>query len=130
MSTVFAVDDSVFYKNEQKFLPLEEAFNINLETTSNKKEVNLVLSNEPGYYKKNHFGIRIENLVYVKRTKDKLKFEDLTLVPIDKSLIEKNLLTSFEKGWLNKYHQRVFVSLKKFMNKLELAQLKQSCSNI
>ena len=50
ISTVFAVDNSVFYKNEQKFLPLEEAFNINLETTSNKKEVNLVLSNEPGYY--------------------------------------------------------------------------------
>ena len=50
ISTVFAVDNSVFYKNKQKFLPLEEAFNINLETTSNKKEVNLVLSNEPGYY--------------------------------------------------------------------------------
>jgi Xaa-Pro aminopeptidase len=90
----------------------------------------MITSNEPGYYKKNQFGIRIENLVYVKKTKDKLKFEDLTLVPIDKSLIEKNLLTSFEKDWLNKYHQKVFACLKKFMNKFELAQLKQSCSNI
>ena len=90
----------------------------------------MITSNEPGYYKKDHFGIRIENLVYVKRNKDKLKFEDLTLVPIDKSLIEKNLLTSFEKDWLNKYHQKVFACLKKFMNKFELAQLKQSCSNI
>jgi len=90
----------------------------------------MITSNEPGYYKKNHFGIRIENLVYVKKTKDKLKFEDLTLVPIDKKLIEKKLLTTSEKNWLNKYHQRVFDSLKKFMNKFELTELKQACSNI
>ena len=90
----------------------------------------MITSNEPGYYKKNQFGIRIENLVYVKKTRDKLKFEDLTLVPIDKILIEKKLLTSFEKNWLNKYHQKVFNKLKKFMNKFELTQLKQACSNI
>ena len=90
----------------------------------------MITSNEPGYYKKNHFGIRIENLVYVKKTKNKLQFEDLTLVPIDKTLIEKKLLTSFEKNWLNKYHQRVFGHLNKFMNKLELAQLKEACSDI
>jgi Xaa-Pro aminopeptidase len=90
----------------------------------------MITSNEPGYYKKNHFGIRIENLVYVRRTRDKLNFEDLTLVPIDKTLIEKKNLTSFEKDWLNKYHQKVFTHLKKFMNKFELIQLKQACSNI
>ena len=90
----------------------------------------MITSNEQGYYKKNHFGIRIENLVYVKKTKNKLKFEDLTLVPIDKKLIEEKLLTVAEKNWINKYHQRVFVCLKKFMNNLELVQLKQACSNI
>ena len=90
----------------------------------------MITSNEPGYYKKNHFGIRIENLVYVKRTKNKLKFEDLTLVPIDKKLIQEKLLTVAEKNWINKYHQRVFVCLKKFMNNLELTQLEQACSNI
>ena len=90
----------------------------------------MITSNEPGYYKKNHFGIRIENLVYVKKVKNELKFKDLTLVPIDKTLIEKKLLTSFEKNWLNNYHQRVFTCLKSFMNKFELAQLKQACSNI
>ena len=89
----------------------------------------MITSNEPGYYKKNHFGIRIENLVYVKRTKNKLKFEDLTLVPIDKKLIEEKLLTVGEKEWINKYHRRVFVCLKKFMNNLELIQLEQACSS-
>ena len=90
----------------------------------------MITSNEPGYYKKNHFGIRIENLVYVKKIKNKLKFEDLTLVPIEKNLIDKKLLTVFEKNWLNKYHQRVFISLKKFMSNSELTQLEQACSNI
>ena len=90
----------------------------------------MITSNEPGYYKKNHFGVRIENLVYVKKTNNQLKFEDLTLVPIDKLLIKEKLLTSLEKNWLNKYHQKVFGYLKKFMNKFELTQLKQACSNI
>jgi Xaa-Pro aminopeptidase len=90
----------------------------------------MITSNEPGFYKKNHFGIRIENLIYVKKIKNKLKFIDLTLAPIDKSLIEKKLLTLTEKNWLNSYHQRVFENLKKFMNKFELVQLKQACSNI
>ena len=90
----------------------------------------MITSNEPGFYKKNHYGIRIENLIYVKKIKNKLKFVDLTLVPIDKSLVEKKLLTSLEKNWLNTYHQRVFKNLKKFMNKFELTQLKQACSNI
>jgi Xaa-Pro aminopeptidase len=90
----------------------------------------MITSNEPGYYKKGHFGIRIENLVYVKKTKNRLKFEDLTLVPIDKTLIEKKLLTSSEKDWLNKYHTRVFDQLRKFMGKFELSQLKQACSDI
>ena len=90
----------------------------------------MITSNEPGFYKKNHFGIRIENLTYVKKIKNKLKFEELTLAPIDKSLIDKNFLTGFEKNWLNKYHQKVFKNLKIFMSNSELTQLKQACSNI
>ena len=90
----------------------------------------MITSNEPGFYKKNHFGIRIENLIYIKKIKNKLQFIDLTLAPIEKTLIEKKFLTSFEKYWLNSYHQRVYKSLKKFMNKFELTQLKQACSNI
>ena len=90
----------------------------------------MITSNEPGFYQKNQFGIRIENLIYVKKIKNKLKFVDLTLAPIDKSLVIKKLLTSSEKYWLNTYHQRVFKNLKQFMNKFELIQLKQACSNI
>ena len=44
----------------------------------------MILSNEPGYYKKNKFSIRIENLMYVKKNKTKCFFENLTLAPIDK----------------------------------------------
>ncbi len=55
----------------------------------------MILSNEPGYYKKNKFGIRIENLVYVKKTNKKIFFENLTLAPIEKDLINFKLLTSF-----------------------------------
>ena len=90
----------------------------------------MITSNEPGFYKKGHFGIRIENLIYVKKFKQILKFENLTLVPIDKDLIERNLLNTEEKKWLNEYHGYVFKNLKKYMNKFELDELKQACSNI
>ena len=53
----------------------------------------MILSNEPGFYKKGKFGIRIENLVYVKKFKKKLFFENLTLAPIDIDLIEFKQLT-------------------------------------
>ena len=95
-----------------------------------KFKAGMIVSNEPGFYKKNNFGIRIENLIYVKKNKNKLKFKNLTLAPIDKTLIEKKLLTISEKNWLNNYHKTVFSNLKKFMSNFELIQLKQACSNI
>ena len=57
----------------------------------------MIISNEPGYYKKGKFGIRIENLVYVKKINNKLIFENLTLAPIEKELINFKLLNSTEK---------------------------------
>ena len=44
----------------------------------------MILSNEPGYYEEKKFGIRIENLVYVAKSKNKLFFKNLTLAPIDR----------------------------------------------
>jgi len=90
----------------------------------------MIVSNEPGYYENGKFGIRIENLLRVKRIKKNIKFENLTLAPIDKSLIEKKLLSKNEIYWLNSYHTKVLNNLKKFMNKSELTDLKNSCSNI
>ena len=90
----------------------------------------MITSNEPGFYRKDHFGMRIENLIYVKKINKKLKFVNLTLVPIEKSLVIKKLLTTSEQHWLNTYHQRVFRNLNQFMNKIELSQLKEACSNI
>jgi Xaa-Pro aminopeptidase len=74
----------------------------------------MILSNEPGYYKTGAYGIRIENLVLVTEgpevagaEKPLNAFETLTLVPIDRRLVEPALLTAAETQWLNSYHARV-----------------------
>ncbi len=90
----------------------------------------MILSNEPGYYEKGKFGLRIENLIYVKKNNNNIKFENLTFAPIDKNLIVKKLLKKKEIVWLNDYHREVYKKLRKYMNKEELEFLKNSCSNI
>ena len=90
----------------------------------------MIVSNEPGYYEKGKFGIRIENLVRVKRVKNGHCFDNLTMAPIDKSLINKKILEESEINWLNNYHKVVFKKLKEFMNKSELFELKLACSKI
>ena len=90
----------------------------------------MVVSNEPGYYEKNRFGIRIENLLYVKKWKRNKFFENLTMAPIDKDLIDVNILNKEEKSWLNSYHKMVFKNLKGTMNKNEIVELKKACSAI
>ena len=76
----------------------------------------MILSNEPGYYQKGKFGIRIENLVFVKKNKNKIFFENLTLAPIDKDLINFELLSLSEKNYLFKYHLDVYSKISKFLN--------------
>ena len=90
----------------------------------------MIVSNEPGYYEKGKFGIRIENLVRVKKNTRGYSFDNLTMVPIDKSLINKEILKKKEIIWLNNYHKDVFKKLKKFMNRGELNELQQACSII
>ena len=73
----------------------------------------MILSNEPGYYKQGHFGIRIENLVLVVPAEiagaegDYLGFETLTFAPLDRRLVDKDLLTAAEIAWWNGYHADV-----------------------
>ena len=90
----------------------------------------MIISNEPGYYEKNNFGIRIENLIYVKKKKNKKVFENLTMAPIEKELIDINLLNYKEKNWINNYHKKVFKNLKSSMYKNDLVELKKACSAI
>jgi len=78
----------------------------------------MILSNEPGYYREGHYGIRIENLELVtplRKVKggerSMMSFETLTLAPFDRRLIDVSLLTRDELKWLNAYHARVFKEL-------------------
>ena len=84
-----------------------------------KLQEGMILSNEPGYYKKGKFGIRIENLIYIKKSKKKLYFVNLTLAPIDKDLINFDLLNRDEKNYLFNYHLNVYLNLSKYLNKQE-----------
>jgi Xaa-Pro aminopeptidase len=78
----------------------------------------MICSNEPGYYKANEYGIRIENLIVVNQPESipggdrkMMSFETITLAPIDLELVEPTLLTAHERNWLNAYHARVRESL-------------------
>ena len=83
----------------------------------------MILSNEPGYYKTNEYGIRIENLVYVKKIKKNLSFQNLTMAPIEKDLINFDLLTIDEKNYLFKYHLEVYSKISKYLNPNERSWL-------
>jgi Xaa-Pro aminopeptidase len=93
-----------------------------------KLEKGMIVSNEPGYYKKGHYGIRIENLLYIKKINNKLHFENLTLAPIDKDLINFKLLNNKEKKYFNEYHMKVYMTLNPYLNKTEKTWLKSFTS--
>jgi Xaa-Pro aminopeptidase len=72
-------------------------------------EAGMIVSNEPGYYKAGEYGIRIENLIYVKESETPgfLEFENLTLVPYDKNLIDLTLITKVELEYLKSYYEKI-----------------------
>ncbi len=84
-----------------------------------KLKEGMILSNEPGFYKKNEFGIRIENLVFIKKIKSRLFFENLTMAPIDIDLINVKMLNKKERDYLFKYHFEVYNNISPFLNKDE-----------
>ncbi|MBC7905268.1 MAG: aminopeptidase P family protein [Rhodospirillaceae bacterium] len=93
----------------------------------------MVLSNEPGYYKTGQYGIRIENLVAVIEADDPqggerplLRFETLTLVPMDRALVQPSLLNADERAWLDDYHARVAAELAPLLDGPARAWLEQA----
>jgi Xaa-Pro aminopeptidase len=90
----------------------------------------MILSNEPGYYKTGAYGIRIENLVVVRPCsaldnpeRAMLEFETITMAPIDRTLVDVELLTTVQLDWLNAYHQEVRAKLENLLDGEELAFL-------
>lgn len=96
-------------------------------------QLGMIITNEPGVYKQNEYGIRIENTVVVTEAfktldGDFYKFETISYCPIDKRPIIKDMLTTEELEWLNDYHQVVFDKLKGELNKDETEYLKELTS--
>ncbi|MDE5715877.1 MAG: aminopeptidase P family protein [Anaeroplasmataceae bacterium] len=90
----------------------------------------MITTNEPGIYLENKYGIRIENeLLCVEKDSNEfgefLGFETITYAPIDLDAIEKKLLTSDEKKWLNQYHEKVFETLEPYLTNEEKEWLKE-----
>ena len=76
----------------------------------------MILSNEPGFYLKNKYGIRIENLIYVDRIKGRLVFKNLTLAPIDIDLVDFKMLTKKERAYLFNYHLDVYSKISRYLS--------------
>ena len=96
----------------------------------------MILSNEPGYYLPDHYGIRLENLLMVQNaelaaaTKPFLRFETLTLAPFDMRLIDPALLDAAERAWLNDYHARVLAEVGPHLSAPASEWLAASCATI
>lgn len=93
-------------------------------------EPGMICSNEPGFYREGKYGIRIENLVLVTPAakisggeRPMMGFETLTLAPIDRQLIEPELLSEAERAWLNAYHARVRAAIGPSLDEPEAAWL-------
>jgi Xaa-Pro aminopeptidase len=95
----------------------------------------MVISNEPGVYRTDEYGIRIENLILVREDSETefgkfYGFETLTLCPIDRKLIIASQLSARERAWLNKYHQRVYEKLSPFLFEEEKEWLKNKTAEL
>ncbi len=112
------------------FLNVHEGpHSIRLEENPTLLEPGMVTSNEPGLYRANQYGVRVENLIVTRKWLESeefgtfYNFETITLCPIDTRPIVKELLTKSEVQWLNDYHEKVYNGLKGFLNEEEAAWL-------
>ena len=79
----------------------------------------MIVSNEPGIYLENKLGIRIENLVYIDGNNKNLFFKNLTFAPLEKDLIDENLLTKIEKDYIFSYHLETYSKISGYLNNNE-----------
>lgn len=107
------------------------------KTGMEKLLTGMILSNEPGYYKEGHYGIRLENLILVTRPEDlpggdiaMHGCETLTLAPFDRRLLRVDLLTRDELAWLNAYHARVLAEIGPMVDGETLAWLEKATATI
>jgi Xaa-Pro aminopeptidase len=95
----------------------------------------MTVTDEPGIYLAGRFGVRIENTLLITPYKETefgkfLQFESLTLCPIDKSPVIKEMLLQEEIEWLNSYHQRVFDTLSPHLDAEDTEWLREACAAI
>ncbi len=100
-------------------------------------EPGMILSNEPGYYREGHYGIRLENLLAVTGAApveggetNMLGFETLTLAPFDRRLIAPEILSAAELDWLNAYHARVRLELSTHLNADDVKWLEAAAASL
>lgn len=98
--------------------------------SKHKFKKGMIVSNEPGFYKKNKYGIRIENLVLTRKKQSRLYFETLTVAPLEPKLIDFKLLTSIERKWLKNYHSKVYKSVADFLSNKEKIWLQNEISSL
>ncbi len=94
-------------------------------------EAGMIVSNEPGLYLSGQYGIRIENLLVVRKYDDAegfLEFTPLTLIPFDRRLIDGALLNKQERDWLNDYHQCVYDAAAEHLDEEERQWLAATCA--
>ncbi|HEY0184295.1 MAG TPA: aminopeptidase P family protein [Rhodopila sp.] len=97
-------------------------------------DAGMILSDEPGFYLPDHYGIRLENLLLVQAAdmpgaaKPFLRFETLTLAPFDRRLLNPALMTGQERAWLNDYHARVLRTVGPALGEVEREWLAAACA--
>jgi len=109
--------------------------NIRMDENPISLQEGMFMSNEPGLYRTNQYGIRTENLIHVIKAEktefgEFLKFETVTLFPIDKELIDVEMMSDEDIDWLNNYHKRVYDSLAQKLDENEREWLSLKCAKL
>ena len=109
--------------------------NIRMDENPISLQEGMFMSNEPGLYRTNQYGIRTENLIHVIKAEktefgEFLKFETVTLFPIDKELIDVEMMSDEDIDWLNNYHKRVYDSLAQKLDENEREWLSRKCAKL